>query len=305
MLHERKRFHFDNLYFLNPKQYEFFTLYQIGDLCCDSGYLLREHTQVCYEISYVMSGKGWFSTDGRRSDVEAGDVYINIPGEVHAGGADAKEPFRYFYLGFLFNLRPEDGYRENVESPFIHIQKMMDKRETPLAKDRLDMRHTFLGALKEFRNLSHYSQVMTQTYLNQLIVLMYRNFFSDWDSAYHVEPGDGATSGIVYDAISYIDTHMLTMKDLAEVSRELGYSYSYLSHLFTEETGISLRNFYSQKRLQKIIELLKSRTCSITEIASTMQYQSIHSFSRAFKKAVGLSPTEYIRLYVKDDRDQA
>ena len=262
--------------------------------------MLQEHTQVCYEITYVMSGKGWFSTNGKRSEVEPGDLYINIPGEVHTGGADDKEPFRYFYVGFLFNLQQDDDYRESYESPFIHIQKMMDKRDNPLTKDRLDMQHTFLSALKEFRNMSHYSQMMTQTYLNQLIVLMYRNFFSDWDSTYHYDQGNGGTKEIVYNAISYIDNNMLTMQDLAEVSRALGYSYSYLSHLFTEETGISLRNFYSQKRLQKMIELMKSRTCSITEIASTMQYQSIHSFSRAFKKAVGLSPTEYIRLYVKE-----
>ena len=62
MAHDRKRFHFDNLYFLNPKQYEQFTLYQIGDLSCDSGYVLQEHTQVCYEITYIMSVRGWFST---------------------------------------------------------------------------------------------------------------------------------------------------------------------------------------------------------------------------------------------------
>lgn len=300
MAHDRKRFHFDNLYFLEPKQYELITLYQIGDLCCDSGYMLQEHTQVCYEITYVMSGKGWFSTNGVRSEVEAGDLYINVPGETHTGGADDKEPFRYFYVGFLFNLQPDDEYRESREIPFIHIQKMMDKRDHPLTKDRLDMQHAFLNALKEFRNMSHYSQMMSQMYLNQLIVLMYRNYFSDWDSAYHYDQSSGGAKEIVYNAISYIDNNMLTMQDLAEVSRALGYSYSYLSHLFTEETGVSLRNFYSQKRLQKMLELMKSKTLSITEIASTMQYQSIHSFSRAFKKAVGLSPTEYIRLYCKE-----
>ncbi|KIL37882.1 hypothetical protein SD70_30020 [Gordoniibacillus kamchatkensis] len=299
-MQNRKRFHFDNLYFLDPKQYELFTLYQIGDLCCDSGYLLQEHTQICYEITYVVSGKGWFSTNGKRYDVEAGDLYINIPGEVHTGGADEDDPFRYFYMGFLFNLQREHEHRESFESPFIHIQKMLDKKETPLTKDRLDMKHTFLSALKEFRNLTQYSQMMTQTYLNQLIVLMYRNFFSDWDSTYHYDQGSGGAKEIVYSAISYIDNHLLAMRDLSEVSRALGYSYSYLSHLFTEETGISLRNFYSQKRLQKMIELMKSQRFSITEIASAMQYQSIHSFSRAFKKAVGLSPTEYIRLYVKE-----
>jgi len=298
--HNKKRFHFDNLYFLDPKEYEFFTLFQIGDLSCDSGYVMLEHTQICYEITYVMSGKGWFSTNGKRYDVSAGDLYINVPGEVHNGAADEKDPFRYFYVGFLFR-QPQGGeMREKFESPYIHIQKMLDNKSTPLTKDRLGIDHTFLSALKEFRNMSQYSQIMTQTYLNQLIVLMYRNYFSDWDSSYHYYQGNGGSKEIVYNAISYIDNHILDLKDLTDVSRALGYSYSYLSHLFTEETGISLRNFYAQKRLQKTIALIHEQSYSFTEIAEKMQYQSIHSFSRAFKKAVGLSPTEYIRLHLKE-----
>lgn len=297
---DKKRFHFDNLYFLDPKPYELFSLFQIGDLSCDSGYGLMEHTQVCYEITYVMSGKGWFSTNGKCHEVEAGDIYINTPGESHAGGADERDPFRYFYFGFLFHPPRNGDHYENMESPFIHIQKMMENKGKPLRKDRLGIEHPFLSALKEFRNVSQYSQIMTQTYLNQLIVLMYRNFFSDWDSAYHFAQEKGGPKELVYNAISYIDHHILRLKDLTEVSRALGYSYSYLSHLFTEETGISLRNFYARKRLEKTIELIRTRKYTITEIASTMQYQSIHSFSRAFRKAVGLSPTEYIQLHVEE-----
>lgn len=297
---DKKRFHFDNLYFLDPKPYEFFSLFQIGDLSCDSGYELMEHTQVCYEITYVMSGKGWFSTNGKRYEVEAGDLYINIPGENHAGGADEQDPFRYFYFGFLFHPPRSSDHYEKMESPFMHIQKMMEINEMPLKKDRLGIEHPFLSALKEFRNVSQYSQIMTQTYMNQLIVLMYRNFFSEWDSSDYYAQEKGGTKEIVYNAISYIDHHILQLKDMTEVSQALGYSYSYLSHLFTEETGISLRNFYSRKRLEKTIELMRSRKYSITEIASAMQYQSIHSFSRAFRKAVGLSPTEYIQLHCEE-----
>ncbi|WP_409341913.1 AraC family transcriptional regulator [Paenibacillus sp. MBLB4367] len=288
----KKRFQFEKKFFLDPKPYDLISLYQIGDLSCNTGYVLREHKQVCYEISYIISGKGWFATNGSRYEVEAGDLYVNAPGEIHSGGADDKEPFRFVYLGFQFKQAA------GGESPFLHIQKMMDAKETPRKKDRLDVLSPFINALKEFRTMERYSQMMSQTYLDQIIVLTYRNFFSDWESAYriHQRARDGSQEA-VYNAISYIDNNLLQMKDLTEVSDALGYSYSHLSHIVTEETGITLRDFYAQKKLQKAIELFQSREYTITEIASIMRYQSIHSFSRAFKNAVGLSPTEYIRLH--------
>jgi len=291
----RYRFLFENKFFLNPKHYELITLFQISDLSCNSGFVLREHKQVCYEITYVLSGKGWFATNGTRYDVEAGDIYINTPGELHSGGADDKQPYRYLCFGYRFRQKP------GAEHPFLHIQKMMDAKDTPLQKDRLDVKAPFLNALREFRTMERYSPMLSQMYLDQIIVLTYRNFFSDWDKAYRMDmrPREGFQEA-VYNAISYIDNNLLTIKDLTDVSEALGYSYSHLSHIVTEETGITLRDFYAQKRLQKAIELFRSRSHSITEIASILGYQSIHSFSRAFKKASGLSPTEYIRLHCVD-----
>ena len=60
----RKKFHFDNVYFESPRLYEDILLYQIGDLSCESGYAIGEHEQYCYEISYIVSGKGLFYTNG-------------------------------------------------------------------------------------------------------------------------------------------------------------------------------------------------------------------------------------------------
>ena len=53
-----KRFHFDNNYWENPKQFDVISLYQIGDLSCRNGYEVGPHIQPCFEITYILSGKG-------------------------------------------------------------------------------------------------------------------------------------------------------------------------------------------------------------------------------------------------------
>ncbi|MDF2724811.1 MAG: AraC family transcriptional regulator, partial [Paenibacillus sp.] len=92
-----KRFQFDSLHAPNQKRFRTISLYQLGDLCCDSEFVLKPHKQPCYEISYIVSGQGWFATNGLRHDLQAGDLYIGKPRDIHQGGANAEDPFRYFY----------------------------------------------------------------------------------------------------------------------------------------------------------------------------------------------------------------
>jgi AraC-like DNA-binding protein len=291
---DKKRFHFDNLYFSSPKQYERISLYQIGDLSCQPGFELEEHPQFCYEITYIVSGRGRFWSNGKGFEVEEGDIFIGKPDEIHSGQADAIDPFRYFYLGFRF-IHNSDG-----ENPYLHIEKLMMAMDNPLTKDKMGIQAPFLNALKEFNSITQYSHIMIKTYIEQIIILMYRNFFSEWSNTYNPSQEAKGSKHIVYTAISYVDNNILKIKDLSEVSEVIGYSYSYLSHLFSEETGLTLRDYHGRKKLNKAIELLKSGEYNITKIAEMLHYESIHSFSKAFKKSLGISPKEYLNMNLKN-----
>jgi AraC-like DNA-binding protein/mannose-6-phosphate isomerase-like protein (cupin superfamily) len=285
----KRRFQFDCVNAQEQIQYGAISLYQFGDLSCDAGFVLSNHTQVCYEISYIVSGKGWFGTNGTRYDLGQGDIYIGEPGEQHEGGTDAIDPFRYFYLGFHFNTA------SFPDSPLIAIKEMIDNKQTPRCKDRLDIRTPFAGVLKELSSASPFSQTMIQSYLEQILILTYRNFFSDWEAKYPGEGWENSAKRAVFAAIHYIDDRLLKIDDLKEVSDAFGYSLSYLSHLFAKETGESLRHYYAKRKWEKTVELMKEGNYSITEIAAIMRYDSIHTFSRAFRKAFGLSPSSYIK----------
>jgi AraC-like DNA-binding protein len=287
----KKRFHLNYSFFRDPQPYHSIALYQIGDLSCKPGYRIDEHRQECYEISCIVSGRGWFTTNAEKHDVQAGDLYINIPGELHAGGTDDLDPFRYVYLGFHFQI--PDGR----DHPFAPIKQALDSAKVRVCPDRMNVREPFLKALQEMRRPSPYSPLMIRNYLEQIIILTYRNFFADRPSANPAGDGKRIAKDAVYSAIAYIDHHITRLTDLTEVSRAIGYSYSYLSHLFTEETGMSLRQYYAQKRREKMLELVLAGEHSFTEIAAIMHYRSIHTFSRAFKHAVGVSPSEYRKMF--------
>ncbi|CAG5067519.1 hypothetical protein DYBT9623_00240 [Dyadobacter sp. CECT 9623] len=79
------------------------------------------------------------------------------------------------------------------------------------------------------------------------------------------------------------------------ISQKLGYDYTYLSNIFTEETGISIRQFIINHRIELVKELLAYKELNLTEISHKLHYSSVSHLSNQFKKVTGISPSSYTR----------
>ena len=282
----RKRIHFDNVY-ETPIRYEDIIMYQIGDLSCEKAHVVKEHKQICHEISYVVSGSGYFYTNGEKYRVEKGDIFFSRPGEIHKCEADKENPYRYFYLGFSVEPDKKGNFSH------IPVNKMFDSIKCPVLWDEFHIEVPFQNALDEIYNSRSYMDTMIKTYLFQIIIITYRNFFEHHRLTHYKKKGESGMSDMVYKVINYIDINLHDIVHLSSLEQVLGYSYSYISHLFAKETGITINSYYQDKRFEKAIELLKDPSQSITHISKSLQYQSVHVFSRAFRQKFGMPPTTY------------
>lgn len=88
------------------------------------------------------------------------------------------------------------------------------------------------------------------------------------------------------------DDEALTLKALAA---RLGYSEYYTTRKFREVTGMQLRDYMSARRLAFALKQVRDGASSFTDIALDHGYSSPEAFSRAFKNAYGVSPSEYRR----------
>lgn len=77
------------------------------------------------------------------------------------------------------------------------------------------------------------------------------------------------------------------------ISRKLGYHYTYLSNLFTAETGMTIQKFIILNKVERIKELLLYNELNITEISYRMRYSSIGHLSNQFKRITGISPRDF------------
>ncbi len=80
---------------------------------------------------------------------------------------------------------------------------------------------------------------------------------------------------------------------LDDISAEFHISTYYLSHIFKDITGYSVKNYRLIFRLANARELLVSSEYTINEICSMTGFPDMSNFSRRFKFEYGVTPTEY------------
>lgn len=78
------------------------------------------------------------------------------------------------------------------------------------------------------------------------------------------------------------------------ISNLCSMSFDYLNRMFKKQTGITIFEYLNRIRINKAKELLLTGTMKSSEIAAAVGYCDEYHFSKAFKKAAGVSPRKYL-----------
>jgi len=80
---------------------------------------------------------------------------------------------------------------------------------------------------------------------------------------------------------------------LDEVAAELQVSAGHLSRVLKQSTGTAFVDALSRVRVRKATILLGDPSVKVYEVAERVGYSSQHYFSRAFRRVLGIAPTDY------------
>ncbi len=101
----------------------------------------------------------------------------------------------------------------------------------------------------------------------------------------------------VYKILNFINESYQRQISLEDAADKVGLSPAHVSRLLVSETGISFTEHLSKKRLERACEELTKGNLSIKQISSLCGYPNSNYFSRAFKKLMGITPSEYIQKH--------
>lgn len=108
-------------------------------------------------------------------------------------------------------------------------------------------------------------------------------------------PGADRIDDRIHDAVLFVASHLDTPPSVRAIADAVQLSPSRLSHLFTEQVGISPARFVEQRRMERAQGLLESTSLPVGTIAEITGFRSQFYFANRFAALTGMSPTAWRR----------
>lgn len=91
----------------------------------------------------------------------------------------------------------------------------------------------------------------------------------------------------------YVRDHMWEKTTVADLAQCCSRTPEHLAKLFRKELGLTPKEYILQEKLQAARDALMTTNSSVSAIAQRFGFGTHSSFSQHFKKAYGMSPSEY------------
>jgi AraC family transcriptional regulator len=95
--------------------------------------------------------------------------------------------------------------------------------------------------------------------------------------------------------VAYIEDHLAEQILLATLAQLVRLSPHYFCRAFKQSFGMPPHRYHTHRRIERAKSLLAAPAPSVTDIGFTLGFGNTSSFTAAFRKATGLTPTAYHR----------
>ena len=93
----------------------------------------------------------------------------------------------------------------------------------------------------------------------------------------------------------YIDAHFAEIESVGEVAEHFFYSREYISRLFKKYYDTTVMDYIHELRVAKAKSLI-GEGLQMIDVCYAVGYSSLSTFIRIFRRATGMTPSEYRRM---------
>ncbi len=261
--------------FVNYEDSDDFYLYEVGSYKCEPLYSYENLVKNRIILHIILKGKGILKINNRQYNVHAHQIFL-IPDNTCAFyQADEENPWEYiwFHIGGpkIPQILKEAGLSPD-HPVYTPLELTPAKKIESLARDML----------------RHYNrQYYCIGTLYKICDYMIENSASRENKGY--------SNSLLYvkNVISYIRLKYAEPIKIDQIALALGLNRSYLTRLFKDATGYSLQDYLLTYRMKMAVKLLADESLSVNQVANNVGYGDTFTFSKAFKRHFGKSPSEY------------
>ena len=240
------------------------------------------------KIVLLISGDISYCVEGYTYRLQPYDVVLVNAGEIHRPIIHSALPYEriiiYMSSDFISSYKNESydlAYCfQKAKEEASHVLRITTDQKSRLFQAAKELERSFsdTGYASELHN-----QILFLEFLIQLNRSSIKNDISFIN--------DDTSNQKIQDILHYINEHLDSNLSVDELANRFYLSKYYLMHSFKKETGYTIGNYITTKRLFLARELIQKGS-TISEACYACGFQHYSTFSRAYKKMFQTMPKE-------------
>lgn len=250
------------------------------------------HWHQCCEMLYIHEGNGFVIVNQKTYEMKPGRLFFFQPFQLHKVYASVSEDMPYVRTMMFF----DPHYFHRALLPFRARHALFERLWKSAQAEPLDLEPR-IGYLEQvfamYNDISQASRgISDEDDMTMLLLHMMEAAIADGGrqkgAAVEVRP-----FSYVERIMGWIEDHYAEEIHLEDIADQLHLSKFYISRLFQQETGGSLSEYITARRIKQACRLLQNSDHSVERIAEEVGYPNVSYFIRLFKKVIGITPLKY------------
>lgn len=257
-------------------------------------YVYKGERHDFWEFLYVDRGEVEIMAETKGYKLVQGDIAFHKPNEFHSVWANGKIAPNIVVISFectSFGIK----YFENK------ILKLSNSLKNLLGEIIKEAKNTFenkLGKnynqLKKRNNSPFGSEQLLKIYLEAFLIKLAReDSMSINKERISFTTKERMEHDIVNSIIQYMKANIGENYSFEEICKTFLIGKTHLKIMFKSTTGFGVMAYFRMLKMEEAKRLIREGRYNFTQISELLGYESIHYFSRCFKKYENMSPSEY------------
>ena len=250
------------------------------------------HYHDFHKIILFMQGKGDYIIEGKSYPLRPHDIIFVSAGEIHRPILSPSVPYKriVIYMAPEFLQRYTRG-QEDLAACFLHARTGSSVMHVMPGKS-----HDLLHRMEKLVRNAHAGQgfangLYTEILFIEFMILLNRALLEHEIEDFHEADYNPRIQGL----LRFINEHLFDDLSIDCLASQSYMSKHYMMRRFKAETGYSIHQYISSKRLLHARSLLGGEL-PVTQICYDCGFRDYSTFSRAFKEMFCMTPTEYRNL---------
>jgi AraC-like DNA-binding protein len=235
-----------------------------------------------YEVHYITAGHAKYKQNRRISTISEGDFFISPPGSKHHIIATPEQ----WVSQYCIQVIPQSSLEKDI------FKKLLSLAYT---KKPVKIGLLYLSLFEKYTGW----YASSETFKRESALLHLTGFLCD---LIHDDHESNQRTGYLNQALHIMQQKIFETISFNELADMLNISPPHFSREFKKTFHISPQQHYLKLKMEMACNLLKRNKDTLDIISARLGYDNESSFSRAFKKTIGMSPGEYrVNKGMKED----